>query len=63
MLMYVSVVGGVLHDPLTILKVLLISFLLRFSGTGGQPIMNFANQGDKCSVFPGTETFYCPEIE
>jgi chitinase len=25
--------------------------------------MNFANQGDKCTVFSGTETFSCPEIE
>ncbi|KAL5377481.1 hypothetical protein DPSP01_009819 [Paraphaeosphaeria sporulosa] len=43
--------------------VLLLSFLLRFSGTGGQPVMNFANQGDKCTLFSGTETFSCPEIE
>ncbi|KAL5414956.1 hypothetical protein PMIN03_002913 [Paraphaeosphaeria minitans] len=25
--------------------------------------MNFANQGDKCTLFSGTETFSCPEIE
>ncbi|KAF1970668.1 glycoside hydrolase [Bimuria novae-zelandiae CBS 107.79] len=43
--------------------VLLLSFLLRFSGTGGQPVMNFANQGDRCTLFPGMETFRCPEIE
>ncbi|CAI6341219.1 unnamed protein product [Periconia digitata] len=45
------------------IDVLLLSFLLRFNGAGGQPVLNFANQGDKCSVFPGTETFSCPEIE
>lgn len=43
--------------------VILLAFLLRFNGPGGQPVMNFANQGDKCSTFNGTETFSCPEIE
>ncbi|PVH96330.1 glycoside hydrolase family 18 protein [Periconia macrospinosa] len=43
--------------------VILLAFLLRFNGAGGQPILNFANQGDKCSLFSGTETFSCPEIE
>ncbi|KAF2678573.1 glycoside hydrolase family 18 protein [Lentithecium fluviatile CBS 122367] len=33
------------------------TFLINF------PVMNFANQGDKCTLFPGTETFSCPEIE
>jgi chitinase len=36
--------------------------LSSFNGPGGQPIMNFANQGDKCTTFDGTETFNCPEI-
>lgn len=44
-------------------KVILLAFLLRFNGAGGQPVMNFANQGDKCTTFAGTETFSCPEIE
>ncbi|KAF2264740.1 family 18 glycoside hydrolase [Lojkania enalia] len=43
--------------------VVLLAFLLRFNGAGGSPVMNFANQGDRCTVFPGTETFSCPEIE
>ncbi|KAF2646359.1 endochitinase [Massarina eburnea CBS 473.64] len=43
--------------------VILLAFLLRFNGAGGSPIMNFANQGDKCTTFSGTETFSCPEIE
>ncbi|KAF2105555.1 endochitinase [Lophiotrema nucula] len=43
--------------------VILLAFLLRFNGAGGQPVMNFANQGDKCTTFAGTETFSCPEIE
>ncbi|KAJ4355534.1 Chitinase 2 [Didymosphaeria variabile] len=42
--------------------VLLLSFLLRFSGTNGQPILNFANAGDNCTLFAGTETFNCPQI-
>ncbi|KAF2275498.1 family 18 glycoside hydrolase [Westerdykella ornata] len=42
--------------------VIILSFLLRFNGSGGQPVLNFANQGDKCTTFPGTETFNCPEI-
>ncbi|KAF2466203.1 glycoside hydrolase family 18 protein [Lindgomyces ingoldianus] len=44
------------------INIIILSFLLRFNGAGGQPVMNFANQGDKCSLFPGTETFNCPEI-
>ncbi|KAL1604954.1 Chitinase 2 [Paraconiothyrium brasiliense] len=44
------------------IAVLLLSFLLRFSGTGGQPVMNFANAGDNCTTFAGTETFNCPQI-
>ncbi|KAF2188073.1 glycoside hydrolase family 18 protein [Zopfia rhizophila CBS 207.26] len=43
--------------------VIILAFLLRFNGAGGQPVMNFANQGDKCTLFSGTETFSCPEIE
>ncbi|KAF2009434.1 glycoside hydrolase family 18 protein [Aaosphaeria arxii CBS 175.79] len=43
--------------------VIILSFLLRFSGTGGQPVLNFANQGDRCTLFAGTELFRCPEIE
>lgn len=27
------------------------------------PITNFANAGDKCSVFSGTSVLSCPEIE
>ncbi|KAF2498295.1 glycoside hydrolase [Lophium mytilinum] len=40
-----------------------MSFLVQFNGNGGQPVMNFANQGDKCTLFDGTSLFKCPEIE
>ncbi|KAF2650357.1 glycoside hydrolase family 18 protein [Lophiostoma macrostomum CBS 122681] len=46
----------------TNVDVIIMSFLLRFSGTGGEPVLNFANQGDHCTLFPGTELFNCPEI-
>ena len=42
--------------------VILMAFLLRFNGDGGEPILNFANQGDKCTTFSGTSLFNCPEI-
>jgi chitinase len=42
--------------------IIILAFLLRFNGAGNSPVMNFANQGDKCTLFPGTETFNCPEI-
>ncbi|KAF2467603.1 class III chitinase ChiA2 [Lindgomyces ingoldianus] len=45
-------------------QVILLSFLVEIvKGEGNQPVLNFANQGDKCSKFPGTELFKCPEIE
>ncbi|KAF2745357.1 glycoside hydrolase family 18 protein, partial [Sporormia fimetaria CBS 119925] len=44
------------------IDIILLSFLLRFSGPGNEPVLNFANQGDKCDVFPSTQLFSCPEI-
>ncbi|KAF2841655.1 glycoside hydrolase family 18 protein [Patellaria atrata CBS 101060] len=44
------------------IDIIIMSFLVQIKGTGGQPVMNFANQGDRCTVFPGTSTFNCPEI-
>jgi chitinase len=45
------------------IQIILMSFLVQFNGIGGQPAMNFANQGDKCTLFNGTALFKCPEIE
>ncbi|KAF2197394.1 putative class III chitinase [Delitschia confertaspora ATCC 74209] len=39
-----------------------LSFLYRFNGIGNSIVIDFANQGDKCTLFPGTETLNCPEI-
>ncbi|KAF2703686.1 glycoside hydrolase family 18 protein [Pleomassaria siparia CBS 279.74] len=45
--------------------VILLAFLLQINGPGGQPVLNFAGQGDdkKCTRFPGTDLAQCPEIE
>lgn len=32
------------------------------NGAGGSPEVDFANQGDKCSVFDGTNLLDCPEM-
>jgi chitinase len=45
--------------------VILLAFLLQMDGLGGEPVLNFANQGDdkKCQRFPGTYLANCPELE
>ncbi|KAK4611519.1 Class III chitinase [Fulvia fulva] len=32
------------------------------TGGGGQPVINLANSGDKCSTFNGTTTLDCPSV-
>ncbi|KAE8377161.1 glycoside hydrolase superfamily [Aspergillus bertholletiae] len=39
-----------------------VSFLTRFNGVGGVPEVNFANAGDNCTAFPGTQLLDCPQI-
>ncbi|KAB8236948.1 Glycoside hydrolase 18 protein [Aspergillus alliaceus] len=39
-----------------------ISFLTRFNGVGGAPEVNFANAGDNCTTFEGTNLLNCPQI-
>ncbi|KAF7623121.1 hypothetical protein AFCA_010061 [Aspergillus flavus] len=39
-----------------------ISFLTRINGAGGVPEVNFANAGDNCTAFPGTQLLDCPQI-
>jgi chitinase len=43
-------------------KVFLLSFVTRINGIGGVPEVNFANQGDVCTLFDGTNLLNCPEI-
>jgi chitinase len=33
-----------------------------FNGLGGYPETNFANAGDNCTTFAGTELLNCPQI-
>ncbi|KAF2188312.1 glycoside hydrolase family 18 protein [Zopfia rhizophila CBS 207.26] len=47
----------------TIVKVIILSFIVKLNGTRGQHTLNFANQGKKCITFSGTELFSCPELE
>ncbi|KAF2760580.1 chitinase 4 [Pseudovirgaria hyperparasitica] len=42
--------------------VIVMSFLTRINGQGGQPELNFANQGDLCEVFSGTNLLDCAEL-
>ncbi|WPH02346.1 glycoside hydrolase family 18 protein [Acrodontium crateriforme] len=40
-----------------------MAFLYQLTtGTGGQPVINFANQQNNCTLFDGTETLNCPDI-
>ncbi|GFF32225.1 endochitinase 33 [Aspergillus udagawae] len=40
-----------------------LAFVTRISGTGGVPEVNFANAGDNCTTFAGTNLLSCPQIE
>lgn len=46
----------------TNINIIPLAFLTAFNGQGGQPTMNFANAGDNCTVFSGTQTFNCPQL-
>ncbi|KAF7176011.1 hypothetical protein CNMCM7691_001186 [Aspergillus felis] len=50
-------------DCPTIAKVYQLAFVTRISGTGGVPEVNFANAGDNCTTFAGTNLLSCPQIE
>ncbi|KAL2001298.1 hypothetical protein VTN02DRAFT_1940 [Thermoascus thermophilus] len=46
----------------TDIDVFQLAFLTVINGVGGAPQIDFANQGDRCSTFPGTALRNCPEI-
>ena len=39
-----------------------MAFLYEFYGTGNEPVINFANSGNDCTTFSGTELLDCPDI-
>ncbi|WEW60288.1 Chitinase 2 [Emydomyces testavorans] len=39
-----------------------LAFVTLINGIGGAPQVNFANQGDSCTTFPGTDLLNCPQI-
>ncbi|OCK93058.1 glycoside hydrolase family 18 protein [Cenococcum geophilum 1.58] len=46
----------------TDIDVIPLAFLTVINGVGGQPEINFANQGNGCSTFNGTALLDCPNI-
>ncbi|KAM5495377.1 Chitinase 2 [Microsporum canis] len=46
----------------TNVDVIPLAFLVSIKGPGGVPQINFANQGDPCKPFPGTDLLHCPQI-
>ncbi|OCL09633.1 glycoside hydrolase family 18 protein [Glonium stellatum] len=46
----------------TEIDVITLAFLTVVNGVGGQPEINFANQGNDCSTFNGTALLDCPNI-
>ena len=44
------------------INVIPMAFLDVINGPGGEPEINFANQGNDCSTFPGTALLNCPQI-
>lgn len=42
--------------------VFMLSFVTMFEGLGGYPETNFANAGNNCTTFDGTELLDCPQI-
>ncbi|KAL9112186.1 MAG: hypothetical protein Q9227_003563 [Pyrenula ochraceoflavens] len=43
-------------------QVIPLAFATQITGQGGQPELNFANQGNGCTVFSGTNEFNCPDL-
>lgn len=39
-----------------------MAFMTTITGTGGQPELNFANQGNGCTVYSGTNLFHCADL-
>ncbi|CAK3962635.1 Endochitinase 33 [Lecanosticta acicola] len=47
----------------TDIDIIPMAFLVQVtSGISGEPVLNFANSADTCTLFPGTGLFDCPEI-
>lgn len=44
------------------IDVIPLAFLDVINGPGGEPEINFANQGNDCSTFSGTALLDCPQI-
>ncbi|RHZ65988.1 putative class III chitinase [Aspergillus thermomutatus] len=47
----------------TDIDVFQLAFVTRINGAGGLPEVNFANAGDNCTTFAGTNLLSCPQIE
>ncbi|EFW14615.1 hypothetical protein D8B26_006991 [Coccidioides posadasii str. Silveira] len=60
--------GNLTQQPLgyycenTNIDVFQLAFVTVINGIGGAPQVNFANQGDNCTTFPGTDLLNCPQI-
>ena len=47
----------------TNVDVIPLAFLYQMTtGLGGEPVINFANQGNNCTLFNGTQLLQCPQI-
>ncbi|OJD30071.1 glycoside hydrolase family 18 protein [Diplodia corticola] len=46
----------------TDIDIIPLAFMTAISDSTGHPQLNFANQGDKCSTFNGTQLLNCPEL-
>ncbi|MCJ1325187.1 hypothetical protein MMC10_001849 [Thelotrema lepadinum] len=46
----------------TDIDVIPMAFLTMINGAGGQPEINFANAGNNCTTFAGTQLLDCPQI-
>ncbi|EAL86957.1 putative class III chitinase [Aspergillus fumigatus Af293] len=61
----------VVHPPVSphsndcpiIVRVFQLAFVTRINGANGLPEVNFANAGDNCTTFEGTNLLSCPQIE
>ncbi|KAL1616255.1 Chitinase 2 [Diplodia seriata] len=43
-------------------QIIPLAFMTAISDSTGHPQLNFANQGDKCTTFDGTQLLNCPEL-
>lgn len=60
--MYAAFLGKTSAHPNVVTQIIPMAFMTVITDSTGNPQLNFANQGDKCTLFNNTSLFSCPEL-